>query len=92
MNRNANSTIDESDFDAYDDFAGEEETGEFELTCPSCDHLLSGDALYEAFRVCPECRRHFWLPARERVALVADYGSFRETNADVRHWSDRVVE
>jgi acetyl-CoA carboxylase carboxyl transferase subunit beta len=83
MNRNANSTIDESDFDAYDDFVGEDETGEFELTCPSCDHLLSGDALYEAFRVCPECRRHFWLPARERVALVADYGSFRETNADV---------
>lgn len=83
MNQNANSTIDDSAFDAYDDFAAEDAAEEFELTCPSCDHLLSGDPLYEGFRVCPECHRHFWLPARERVALVADFGSFRETNAEV---------
>ncbi len=83
MIRNANSSIDESDFDAYDDFAAYDAAGDFELTCPSCDFVLSGDALYEGFRVCPKCRRHFWLPARERVALVADHGSFRETNADV---------
>jgi acetyl-CoA carboxylase carboxyl transferase subunit beta len=83
MTRNAHSTIDESDFDAYDDLAAEDLAGEFELTCPSCDHVLSGDAMYEGFRVCPHCRRHFWLPARERVSLVADHGSFRETNAEV---------
>ena len=83
MKSTANSTIDQDDFDAYDDFAAEDADGEFELTCPSCDHVLSGDPLYESFRVCPECHRHFWLPARERVALVADQGSFRETNAHV---------
>ena len=83
MKRNANSTIDESDYDAFGDFAAEDAAGEFELTCPSCDHVLSGEALYDTFRVCPECHRHFWIPARERVALVADHGSFRETNAEV---------
>jgi acetyl-CoA carboxylase carboxyl transferase subunit beta len=83
MRSTSNSTIDERDFDAFDDFAAEDSVGEFELTCPSCDHLLSGTPLYEEFRVCPECHRHFWIPARERVALVGDYGSFRETNAEV---------
>ena len=47
MRSSANSTIDEQDFDAYDDFAAEDLAGEFELTCPSCDQLLSGDAFYE---------------------------------------------
>jgi acetyl-CoA carboxylase beta subunit len=83
MKQRANSSIDESDFDPYGDFAAEDAADEFELTCPSCDHVLNGDALYDGFRVCSKCHRHFWLPARERVALVADYGSFRETNAEV---------
>lgn len=83
MRGSAKSTVDERDFDAYDDFAAEDAAGEFELTCPSCDSLLSGDPFYEDFRVCPVCRRHFWLPARERVAIVADHGSFRETNSEV---------
>lgn len=83
MTRSANSTIDEFDFDGYDDFAAEDEAAGFELTCPSCDFRLSGDPLYEAFRVCPGCHRHFWLPARDRVTLIADPGSFRETNAEV---------
>lgn len=80
MRSSANSTIDEQDFD---DFAAEDLASEFELTCPSCDHILSGDAFYELFRVCPHCKRHFWLPARERVGIVADLGSFRETNSTV---------
>ncbi len=83
MKRTAHSTVDESDFDAYDDFAAEDDAAEYELTCPSCDHLLNGDPLYEGFRVCSNCHRHFWIPARERVALLVDSGSFRETNANV---------
>jgi acetyl-CoA carboxylase beta subunit/acetyl-CoA carboxylase alpha subunit len=80
MRGSAKSTFDDLGFDA---FAAEDAAGEFELTCPSCDHLLSGDTFYENFRVCPQCHRHFWLPARERVTIVADYGSFRETNSEV---------
>ncbi len=83
MRSSANSTIDEQEFDAFDDFAAEDLAGDYELTCPSCDQLLSDDSFYERFRVCPRCKRHFWLPARERVGIVADHGSFRETNSTV---------
>lgn len=83
MKRTVPSATDDIAFDAYDDFAAEDGAEEFELTCPSCDHVLNGDPLYEGFRVCAKCHRHFWLPARERVDLLADYGSFRETNAQV---------
>lgn len=80
MRGGADSMIDEQDFNSTDDLMIEDLAGEFELTCPGCDHVLSGDAFYDQFRVCPECNRHFWLPARERMAIVADTGSFRETN------------
>lgn len=83
MRGSAHSTIDEQDFDDFDDFADEDVAADYELTCPGCDHLLSGDSFYERYRVCPQCKRHFWLPARERVGIVADYDSFRETNSTV---------
>lgn len=79
----ADSMTNEHDFDAYDDPANDEFTDEFELTCPGCDHVLSGDSFYEQLRVCPQCKRHFWLPARERIGIVADHGSFHETNSAV---------
>ncbi len=53
----------------------------FELDCPSCGSILSGADEYELYRVCPDCRRHFWLAGRERLDLLLDPGSFAETNA-----------
>ncbi|GIW03890.1 MAG: hypothetical protein KatS3mg059_0510 [Thermomicrobiales bacterium] len=60
-------------------------TGEPEvaLSCPSCGTLLDGAELFEVYRVCPGCRRHFWLPARERLHLLVDPGSFVETSAEL---------
>jgi acetyl-CoA carboxylase carboxyl transferase subunit beta len=55
--------------------------GELALDCPSCGNILSGAEAYEVFRVCPTCRRHFWLTGRERLDLLLDAGSFAETNA-----------
>ncbi len=83
MRSSADSVTGDDIFDAYGDSITEELASDFELTCPGCDHVLSGDAFYEHYRVCPECKRHFWLPARERVGIVADHGSFRETNSVV---------
>jgi acyl-CoA carboxylase subunit beta len=54
---------------------------EFELNCPSCGIDLYGAELFEIFGVCPSCHRHFSLPARERLTLVVDPGTFQETNA-----------
>jgi acyl-CoA carboxylase subunit beta len=60
----------------------EDET-DLELTCPACDTLLNESPLFDTYRICPECKRHFWLPARERLALIVDRASFRETNTEL---------
>lgn len=51
------------------------------LACPACGADLSGSASFETYGVCGQCQRHFPLPARERLRLLVDDGSFRETNA-----------
>jgi acetyl-CoA carboxylase beta subunit/acetyl-CoA carboxylase alpha subunit len=47
-------------------------------TCPVCGADLVDDELFISYRVCGRCGRHFSVPARERVDLVVDAGSFRE--------------
>ncbi|MBA2276313.1 MAG: hypothetical protein H0W06_01005 [Chloroflexia bacterium] len=47
------------------------------LVCPGCGSDLGGDDVFRTHRVCGGCRRHFPLRARERLALIADAGSFR---------------
>ena len=54
---------------------------ELDLACPGCGTDLADETLFRTHRVCPRCRRHFALPARERLALLLDPGSFLETNA-----------
>jgi acetyl-CoA carboxylase carboxyl transferase subunit beta len=56
------------------------DAADYELDCPSCGENLLGAELFERFRVCPRCRRHFSLLLRERLALIVDDGSFQETN------------
>jgi acyl-CoA carboxylase subunit beta len=56
---------------------------QFDLDCPSCGAALGADETYRRYRVCPVCRRHFWLPARERLDLLIDRGTFAETNAEL---------
>ncbi len=52
-----------------------------DLSCPGCGADLANDEVFFAHRVCGNCRRHFPLRARERLALLIDAGSFQETNA-----------
>jgi acetyl-CoA carboxylase carboxyl transferase subunit beta len=56
---------------------------DFDLACPTCNTELSGDPLFERQRLCPVCRRHFWIAARERIALLVDEGSFLESTPDL---------
>jgi acetyl-CoA carboxylase carboxyl transferase subunit beta len=51
------------------------------LACPSCGVELTGTDAFETYRVCPGCHRHFPIPGRERLRLLVDEESFRETNA-----------
>ena len=51
--------------------------------CLVCDADLSDSGLYADYRVCHLCRFHYSMTARERIASLADSGTFRETNRSI---------
>ena len=51
--------------------------------CPSCDAMLHQLDLKQNLNVCPACGHHFLLGSRERIANLADEGSFEEIDADL---------
>lgn len=51
---------------------------ELDLVCPSCGSGLASDDVFLSHRMCGQCRRHFSMPARERLGLLVDAGSFVE--------------
>jgi len=51
--------------------------------CPRCGAALDGAELWARLRICPLCRYHGRLGARDRIASLADPGSFRETHAEL---------
>jgi acetyl-CoA carboxylase carboxyl transferase subunit beta len=53
-------------------------------TCPSCGSHYRDDELDRHLGVCPQCGHHFPLSARDRIATLADPGSFVEEDADLR--------
>lgn len=69
MDADADRLFPELDMDAGEDLS---------LTCPSCGADLVHDLLFLEYRVCASCGRHFAMPARERVGLLVDEGSFRD--------------
>jgi acetyl-CoA carboxylase carboxyl transferase subunit beta len=53
-------------------------------TCPGCHSHYRDDELEGTLRVCPQCGHHFPVRARERVAQLADRGTFAEEDAGLR--------
>ncbi|MCH2506454.1 MAG: acetyl-CoA carboxylase carboxyltransferase subunit alpha/beta, partial [Dehalococcoidia bacterium] len=47
--------------------------------CLLCEQPISDSTTYLTFRVCPYCRFHYTLSARERIELLADKGTFKES-------------
>ena len=65
------------------------------IKCESCGAMLFRKEFEQRHRVCGTCGYHFTLPARERIALTADPGSFDEMWRDLRaqdvlEFNDRV--
>jgi acyl-CoA carboxylase subunit beta len=58
--------------------AGQTTDGALEQ-CINCDGDLTAAELYSRFGVCPTCHFHYTIGAWERVELLADPGSFHET-------------
>jgi acetyl-CoA carboxylase carboxyl transferase alpha subunit/acetyl-CoA carboxylase carboxyl transferase beta subunit len=72
-------------------------------TCPRCQASLDHAALAASLYVCPSCGFHLPMPARERVAQLADARSFREWDrgltsvdplgfADQKPYRERLAE
>ena len=49
-------------------------------SCLYCDEPIRDSPSYLASRVCPYCRFHYTITARERIELLADRGSFKESH------------
>ena len=52
-------------------------------TCLVCDQSMAFSDLYARLRICPICRFHYSMTARERINSLADTESFREINRSV---------
>jgi len=46
--------------------------------CPGCARAVFGEDLTDNLHVCTYCGHHFRMPARERIEITADPGSFEE--------------
>src|SRR4051794_22494195 len=53
------------------------------VKCPKCAELVYSKELQDSQRVCPKCSYHFRLRARERIAMLADEGSFEEWDTQI---------
>jgi acetyl-CoA carboxylase carboxyl transferase alpha subunit/acetyl-CoA carboxylase carboxyl transferase beta subunit len=65
------------------------------VKCPGCDWPIYGKRLSRNLEVCFECGYNFRLSARQRIAQLADAGTFRELRPNVDHrdplqFSDRL--
>ena len=49
--------------------------------CPDCEAMIHNLELKQNLQVCHHCGHHFLLDSRERIELLADTGSFEETDA-----------
>lgn len=50
------------------------------MTCPACEHQALREDFARAYFVCPKCGHHLRMSARQRLAIVADQGTFQEMN------------
>ena len=71
--------------------------------CPDCQEMLFNKHLDKSMRVCTSCGHHFRIPARMRIALLLDEGSFVERDpglvsvdplgfVDRKAYPDRVTD
>jgi acetyl-CoA carboxylase carboxyl transferase subunit beta len=53
------------------------------IKCGSCKEIVYRAEVERAGRVCPKCRYPFRISARERIAMLADDGSFEEHDGEL---------
>ena len=53
------------------------------IKCPECGEMIHHKDLAANYNVCPNCGHHFLIGARERIEMLADEGTFEETDANL---------
>lgn len=53
------------------------------LECPQCRSRQDQAALEESLFLCPRCGYHYKIPARQRLGMMLDEGSFKETGVRI---------
>ena len=53
------------------------------VTCPSCKKEFQSKEMKAASYICPQCGKYLRVGARDRIAMTADKGSFKELAADL---------
>ena len=48
--------------------------------CLFCEERINDSPSYLTYRVCPFCRFHYTVTARQRIELLADRGTFKESH------------
>ena len=54
------------------------------MKCSACEQIVYRSEVESGLHVCPQCGHHHRVPARERIALTVDEGTFTETHTDVQ--------
>ncbi|MGE4484549.1 MAG: acetyl-CoA carboxylase, carboxyltransferase subunit beta [Oscillospiraceae bacterium] len=58
-------------------------TEEPPVICPRCKKNLVPSELTDALNVCPYCRYHFRINARQRLNIICDQGTFKEVDREL---------
>jgi len=53
------------------------------IVCPSCQQQVFSSDVTDNLNVCPNCRHHFRINARQRISIICDVGSFVEHDKDM---------
>lgn len=53
------------------------------MRCTGCEAMIYKKVVEERLLTCPECNKHFRVPARRRVQMLLDPGTFEESLADL---------
>lgn len=56
---------------------------ELSVSCPRCKKNLSTSELSDTQNVCPYCRHHFRINARQRINMICDENTFIETDKEL---------
>ena len=60
--------------------------------CFACKIELNNSSKYRNFKICAECNFHFHIPAKKRIDLIIDRGTFKEINKNLSSNFEQIAQ